>query len=76
MIKERTLVIVKGSSLLGVNFGLVMEHFRFLASNHISFFEGLETLMIPGELLRCKDPNSAGARGIMRVWWETHQIIK
>ena len=27
-------------------------------------------------LLRCKDLNSAGARGIVRVWWETHQTIK
>ena len=34
MIRERTLVIVKGSSPLGANFGLAMEHFRFLASNH------------------------------------------
>ena len=27
-------------------------------------------------ILRCKDLNSAGARGIMRVWWETHQTIE
>ena len=27
-------------------------------------------------LLRCKDLNSAGARGIVRVWWETHQTIE
>ena len=44
MIRERTLVIVKGPSLLGVNFGLVMEHFRFLASNHTlsSFLKGVK----------------------------------
>ena len=27
-------------------------------------------------LLRCKDLNSAGARGMLRVWWETHQTIE
>ena len=27
-------------------------------------------------VLRYKDPNSTGARGIMRVWWETHQTIE
>ena len=27
-------------------------------------------------LLRCKDPNSTGTRGIMRVWWKTHQTIE
>ena len=30
---ERTLTIMKGPSHLGANFGLVMEHLRFLASN-------------------------------------------
>ena len=35
MIRDRTLVIVKGPFLLGANFGLVMECFRFLASSHI-----------------------------------------
>ena len=34
MIEDRTLVIVKDPSLLGANFRLAMEHFRFLASNH------------------------------------------
>ena len=33
MIGERTLMIVKGLSHLGVNFGLRIEHFKFLASN-------------------------------------------
>ena len=33
MIGDRTLVIVNGPSLFGVNFGLTMRHFRFLASN-------------------------------------------
>ena len=44
MIRERTLVIVKGPSLLGVNFGLVMERFRFLAFNHTlsPFSKGLK----------------------------------
>ena len=32
MIGDRTLTIVKGPLCLGVNLGLVMEHFRFLAS--------------------------------------------
>ena len=27
-------------------------------------------------VLRCKDLNSAGARGMLRVWWETHQTIE
>ena len=27
-------------------------------------------------VLRCKDSNSAGARGRMRVWWENHQTIE
>ena len=30
---DKTLVMVKGPSLLGVNFRLVMEHFRFCASS-------------------------------------------
>jgi len=30
---ERTLVMVKGPSRFGANFGLVMERFRFLASS-------------------------------------------
>ena len=44
MIREKTLVIVKDPSLLGVNFGLVIECFRFLASNHTlsSFLKGLK----------------------------------
>ena len=33
MIGDRTLTIVKGPSCLGVNFGLVIEHFKFLASS-------------------------------------------
>ena len=33
MIGERSLMIVKGPSHLGVNFGLAMEHLRFLASS-------------------------------------------
>ena len=31
---DRTLVIVNGPSLLGVNFGLMMRCFKFLASSH------------------------------------------
>ena len=31
--EDKTLVIVKGPSLLEVNFRLVTEHFRFHASN-------------------------------------------
>ena len=44
MIGNRTLLIVKGPSLLGVNFGLAMECFWFLASKHIlsSFSKGLK----------------------------------
>ena len=38
---------------------------KLLASSHLL-----------SRLLRCKDPNSIGARGRMRVWWETHQTIK
>ena len=33
MIGDKTLVMVKGPSLLGVNFRLVTKHFRFCASN-------------------------------------------
>ena len=45
MIGKRTLVIVKCSSLLGANFRLAMEHFRFLASNHTlsPFSKGLKS---------------------------------
>ena len=30
---DKTLVMVKGPSLFGVNFGLVTEHFKFHASS-------------------------------------------
>ena len=30
---NKTFVMVNGPSRLGVNFGLIMKHFRFLASN-------------------------------------------
>ena len=33
VIGDKTLVIVKGPSLFGANFGLVTKHFRFRASN-------------------------------------------
>ena len=33
MIGDRTLVMVKGPSLLGANLGLMICHLRFLASN-------------------------------------------
>ena len=33
MIGDRTFVIVKGPFHLGANFGLTMEHLRFLASS-------------------------------------------
>ena len=33
MIGDRTFVIVKGPSCFGVNFGLITEHLRFLASS-------------------------------------------
>ena len=44
MIGERTLVIMKGPSLLGANFGLAIEHFKFLVSNHTlsPFSKGLK----------------------------------
>ena len=44
MIGDRTLVMVNGPSLLGVNFGLMMRHFRFLASSHTlsSLMKGLK----------------------------------
>ena len=44
MIGERTLVIMKNPSLLGANFELVIEHFKFLASNHTlsPFLKGLK----------------------------------
>ena len=35
MIGDRTFIMVKGPSHLGVNFGLTMEYLRFLASSHI-----------------------------------------
>ena len=39
MMGDKTLVMIKGPSLLGVNFRLVMEHFRFYASSQtLSFF--------------------------------------
>ena len=31
--EDKTLVMVKGPSLFGVNFGLVTEHFKFRASS-------------------------------------------
>ena len=44
MIGDRTLVMVKGPSLFGANLGLVMEHFRFLASSQTlsPFSKGLK----------------------------------
>ena len=33
MIRERTLTIVRGPSHFGVNFGLAIEYFKFLASS-------------------------------------------
>ena len=33
VIMDKTFMMVKGSSHLGVNFGLIMDHLRFLASN-------------------------------------------
>ena len=40
-------------------------------------FPGLATTSsIMSVILKCKDPNSAGARGRIRVWWETHQTIE
>ena len=33
MIGDKTLTIMKGPSHLGVNFGFVMDHLRFLASS-------------------------------------------
>ena len=33
MIGKRTLMIVKGLSCFDMNFGLAIEHFKFLASN-------------------------------------------
>ena len=35
MIGDRTLIIVKGPSCFGANFGLMTEHLRFLASRQI-----------------------------------------
>ena len=35
--EDKTLVMVKGPFLLGANFGLVTEHFRFCASNQTFF---------------------------------------
>ena len=34
MIGDRTLVMVKGPSRFGANFGLMMRCFKFLASSH------------------------------------------
>ena len=44
MIRERSLVIVEGPFLLGANFGLVIECFRFLAFSHTfsPFLKGLK----------------------------------
>ena len=33
MMEDKTLIIMKGPSHLGVNFKLVMDHFKFLTSN-------------------------------------------
>ena len=40
---DKTLVMVKGPSLFGANFGLVTEHFKFCASSQIfsSFLKGM-----------------------------------
>ena len=40
---------MKGPFLLGVNFGLAIECFRFGLQPHlVSFFEGFETLTVSG----------------------------
>ena len=43
---DKTFVMVNGPSLLGVNLGLIMRHFRFLASSHtlFPFAKGLKPL--------------------------------
>ena len=48
MIGDKTLVIIKGPSFLGVNFGLVTEHFRFCASNQTfsSFLKGMNLCQV------------------------------
>ena len=40
---DKTLVMVKGPSLFGVNFGLITEHFKFRASSQTfsSFLKGM-----------------------------------
>ena len=45
---DKTLVIVQGPSLLGANFGLVIEHFRFRASNQTlsPFLKGMNLCQV------------------------------
>ena len=45
---DKTLVMVKGPSLLGVNFGLVTEHFKFRASNQTlsPFLKGMNLCQV------------------------------
>ena len=48
MIGDRISVIMKGSSLFGVNFGLATFHFRFRASNHTlsPFLNGVKCCLV------------------------------
>ena len=43
---DKTFVMINGPSLLGVNFGLIIRRFRFLASNQIlsPLMKGLKPL--------------------------------
>ena len=48
MIRDRTSLIMKGPSLLGVNFRLVTFRFRFRASNHTfsPFLNGVKCYLV------------------------------
>ena len=67
MIGDRTLIIVKGPSRLGVNFGLAMECLRFLASNQtlLPLAKGVNPRLL------CKDmtwrASSCVAKALSRV---------
>ena len=57
-----------------------VEYTVFPKKDHILVHTATSNIYVIGIgkciVLRCKNSNSTGARGIMRVWWETHQTIE
>ena len=67
MIGDKTLVIVKGPSLFGGNFGLVTKHFRFHASNQTfsPFLKGMNLCRV-WAAITCR-ASSRAARTLLRA---------